>query len=163
MPLNSTATTERQPAALDRRTSIPVRLLAGGAIVFGAAIYLASVSASSWKYYVTADECVADQEVLKGCRLRVSGTVAPGSLQVNSERTLASFTLAGKESELFTRCAGALPDNIREGIDVVVEGRLEPDGTLHGDKVLTKCASKYDEARSSEPSRAESADRGASE
>jgi cytochrome c-type biogenesis protein CcmE len=29
-------------------------------------------------------------------------------------------------------------------MDVVVEGTLQPDGRLIGDKVLTRCASKYE-------------------
>jgi cytochrome c-type biogenesis protein CcmE len=36
-----------------------------------------------------------------------------------------------------------VPDNLTEGIEVVVEGKLGADGTLRGDKLLTKCASKY--------------------
>jgi cytochrome c-type biogenesis protein CcmE len=36
-----------------------------------------------------------------------------------------------------------LPDNLAEKMAMVVEGRLDDSGTLHGDKVLTRCASKY--------------------
>jgi cytochrome c-type biogenesis protein CcmE len=36
-----------------------------------------------------------------------------------------------------------LPDNLVEGIDVVVEGTLEKQGRLRGEKVMTRCASKY--------------------
>jgi cytochrome c-type biogenesis protein CcmE len=36
-----------------------------------------------------------------------------------------------------------LPDNLKEDIDVVVEGRLNESGALQGDRVLTRCASKY--------------------
>jgi cytochrome c-type biogenesis protein CcmE len=40
-------------------------------------------------------------------------------------------------------CSGPLPDNLAEDMDVVVEGRLEEPDLLRGDKVLTRCASKY--------------------
>ena len=40
-------------------------------------------------------------------------------------------------------CSGPLPDNLAEGIAVLVEGRLDDGGLLHGEKVLTRCASKY--------------------
>ena len=38
---------------------------------------------------------------------------------------------------------GPLPDNLAEEMEVVVEGSLEPSGCLRGDRVLTRCASKY--------------------
>ncbi len=41
-------------------------------------------------------------------------------------------------------CSGRLPDNLAEGMEVVVEGRFEPSGVLSGDTVLTRCASKYE-------------------
>jgi cytochrome c-type biogenesis protein CcmE len=39
-------------------------------------------------------------------------------------------------------CRCRLPDNLAEDIDVVVEGTFQSDG-IHGDKVITRCASKY--------------------
>jgi cytochrome c-type biogenesis protein CcmE len=127
------------------------KLLVGGLVVAGVTAYMAYVGASSsWKYYLTTDECVAGGDKLVGQRMRVSGRVAPKTLQVATDRRQAQFTLAGTSGQLSAICAGTLPDNLAEEMDVVVEGRLEQDGVLRGDKILTKCASKYD-ARGTPP------------
>jgi cytochrome c-type biogenesis protein CcmE len=41
-----------------------------------------------------------------------------------------------------------LPDNLANGIAVLVEGRLDDAGLLHGEKVLTRCTSKYQSRQS---------------
>ena len=128
-----------------------VKLVIGAAVVVGVTTYMAYVGASSsWKYYLSIDECLADTEKFVGQRLRVSGKVAPDSLHIDAQRTQASFALVGTRGKLEVNCSGPLPDNLAEGIDVVVEGRLES-GRLRGHKVLTRCASKY---RAGDPAKA---------
>lgn len=122
-----------------------VKLLIAGLVVGGATAYMAYVGASaSWQYYLTADECVADASSLIGDRIRVNGRVAPGSLKIDSDPVQATFVLQGTKEKLHVRCSGPLPDNLAENIDVVVEGRLHETGHFQGDKVLTRCASKYE-------------------
>jgi cytochrome c-type biogenesis protein CcmE len=120
------------------------KLAVGAAIMACATAYLAYLGAStSWRYYVLVDECVQDRDKFMGQRLRVSGRVESASLNVRSGRTLATFVLCGKTSSVQVSCKGPLPDNLAEDMDVVVEGTLEKDGLLRGEKVLTRCASKY--------------------
>jgi cytochrome c-type biogenesis protein CcmE len=122
-----------------------VKLAIGAAVVVGVTTYMAYVgAASSWKYYVTADECLADQAKFVGSRVRVSGRIAPESLQIASDRSRADFSLVAEDGLLPVVCTGLLPDNLDEDMEVVVEGRLEAGGTLRGDKLLTRCASKYE-------------------
>ena len=72
----------------------------------------------------------------------MSGRVAPGSLTIVDDRRQATFDLAGELHTLHATCRCSLPDNLAEDIDVVVEGTLQADG-IHGHKVITRCASKY--------------------
>jgi len=116
----------------------------------GLAGYLAYLGASaSWQYYLTVDECTAG-EVDPGDRVRVSGKIVEGSLRTNADRSEAEFLLEGTQANLSVICAGPLPDNLAENREVVVEGRIEPSGRLRGEKVLTRCESKYRSAGSSE-------------
>lgn len=109
----------------------------------GAVGYLAWLGASSsWQYYLSVDEAVADAAHLAGKRLRVSGRVTPGSLTVADDRRQATMKLAGERHTLHVACRCLLPDNLAEGIEVVVEGTMQSDG-IHGDRVITRCASKY--------------------
>jgi cytochrome c-type biogenesis protein CcmE len=124
--------------------------MAGGLLVAGATAYLACLgAATSWQYYLSVDEAVADCEKLSGTRVRVSGRVAAGSLSMAKHRQEATFDLAGETGTLRAHCRCWLPDNFAEGIDVVVEGTLESNA-IHGQKVITRCASKYE----SEPAEA---------
>lgn len=128
--------------------TINVKLIAGAAILAGTTAYLAYLGAStSWQYYVHVEECCVDASRLVGKRVRVNGRVAAESLEIRGDRRLAVFTLTGGDHCLPVECKGPLPDNLKEDIEVVVEGTLASDGTLRGDKVLTKCASKYQAAQ----------------
>ena len=121
------------------------KLALGAAVLALATAYLAYLGASkTWRYYVHVDECVQSPHTLVGQRLRVSGRVGVSTLVVRPDRSLATFTLCGMHSELSVSCRGPLPDNLAEGMDVVVEGAMLSDGQLQGDKVLTRCASKYE-------------------
>jgi cytochrome c-type biogenesis protein CcmE len=125
--------------------TIGVKLAIGSVVLAGVMAYLAYEGAStSWQYYVTVDECLADVDSLVGKRVRVSGRVAAGSLHIDSHRRWADFKLLGAQNELLTRCGGPLPDNLSEEMEVVVEGRLDSASHLEGDQVLTRCASKYE-------------------
>ena len=120
------------------------KLLWGGLIVTGVTIYMACVGASSgWQYYVTADECAARWDTLQGKSVRVSGKVAPGTLRIAAGRQAASFMLAGVAARVPAQCVCSMPDHFGEGVDVLVEGRLESSGVLRGEKLITRCASKY--------------------
>jgi cytochrome c-type biogenesis protein CcmE len=116
-----------------------------GAIVAAATIFMAYRGATaSWQYYLTADECLAESASLMERRLRVSGRIASGTLEVERDRSRASFALEAGRANLKVVCSGPLPDNLAEGSAVLVEGRLDDNGFLCGDKVLTRCASKYE-------------------
>ena len=81
-----------------------------------------------------------------------SGKVAAESLQVAGDRMGARFALTSHRGNLIVTCSGPLPDNPAEGMDVVVEEQLEASGVLRGDRVLTRCASKYEAGTPSAPS-----------
>jgi cytochrome c-type biogenesis protein CcmE len=128
---------------------MPVRakLLLGGIVLVGVTVYVAFLGASSsWQYYLTVDECAASLPRMTGRRVRVSGVVAPGSLKVGADRKSARFVLQGSSSSLTAICEGPLlfPDNLAEEMTVVVEGSVEEDGSLRAEKLLTRCASKYE-------------------
>ncbi|MFO0969832.1 MAG: cytochrome c maturation protein CcmE [Gemmataceae bacterium] len=121
-----------------------VRLALVVASLIGAVGYLAFLGFSTtWQYYVLVDECQERSDQFEGKRLRVSGKVASGSLQITENRREASFVLDGEKHRIAVVCSGPLPDNLAERMDVVVEGVLQSDGHLQGQKVITRCASKY--------------------
>jgi cytochrome c-type biogenesis protein CcmE len=126
------------------RMSTAVKLGIAACIVTCVTAYMAYLgTTTSWKYYLTVDECLADAPELMKHRMRVNGKIVVGSLNIATSRQQATFKMCGTGRELPVSCVGPLPDNLAEDMDVVVEGRLDESGHLLGDKVLTKCASKY--------------------
>jgi cytochrome c-type biogenesis protein CcmE len=125
------------------------KLVVAGAVVAATIGYMAYVGASSsWQYYMTADECLANAAQAAGHRVRVSGTIAADSLQIDGDPRQASFLLCGTAANLPVICTGPLPDDLAGSMEVVVEGQLESAPCLlRGDKILTRCASKYESRR----------------
>jgi cytochrome c-type biogenesis protein CcmE len=129
------------------RMSIGKRLTVAGLVVAAVTAYMAYLGASSsWQYYMTVKECVDNASDMAGQRVRVSGAIVPGSLVIAPDRQEARFSLSESGSSIPVVCKGPLPDDLspEKTMDVVVEGRLEGGCTFHGDKLITRCASKYD-------------------
>ena len=122
------------------------KLTIAGLVIAGVTGYMAYLGASSsWQYYMTVQECVENSPQVAGRRIRVSGTIVPGSLVIAPDRLEARFSLSEAGSNLPVVCAGPLPDDLSptKALEVVVEGRLEGSCLLRGDKLITRCASKY--------------------
>lgn len=129
--------------------STTVKLGIAASIIASVTMYMAYLGTTTgWQYYLTVEECLGQSPDLVNQPIRVNGRVVAGSLQIAPGRDHADFKICEADFELPVHCAGPLPDNLAEEMDVVVEGRLDQAGNLQGDKVLTRCASKYDsEAR----------------
>lgn len=97
-------------------------------------------------YYHT----IAELETLKGSekaqRMRLGGTVAPGSIRHMSGRI--DFVLEGEGKTLPISYIGTdpLPDTFVDKSQALVEGRPGPDGRFVAEVVQAKCASKYEAA-----------------
>lgn len=128
------------------RVNVVERRLIWAALVIGCAMTSVTVlgGLSSWNYYLTVEECQDGGPALLGRRVRVSGVVAPASLRIRDNGHLAEFAMIGRGEGLAVTCRGPLPDNLRESVQVVVEGRLERGGRLRGERLMTRCAGKYE-------------------
>jgi cytochrome c-type biogenesis protein CcmE len=97
-------------------------------------------------YYHT----IAELETLKGSektqRMRLGGTVAPGSIRHLAGRT--DFVLEGEGKTLPITYIGTdpLPDTFVDKSQALVEGRPGPEGRFVAEVVQAKCASKYEAA-----------------
>ena len=75
---------------------------------------------------------------------RVSGIVVPGSVKKATDRVHVSFDVIEEGETLHIVYDGILPDTFKEDMEVLVEGKYQPDGTFMATNVFTKCASKYE-------------------
>lgn len=97
-------------------------------------------------YYHTIAELSALQGSERNHRMRLGGTVAPGSIHRLSGRI--DFVLEGEGKSLPVSYVGAepLPDTFVDKSQALVEGRPAPDGRFVAEHVQAKCASKYETA-----------------
>ena len=126
------------------------KFLIGGALVLSSAGYLmASSIKSTGTYYLTPTELAArvrtdasfhDVGLKMGAKV-VKGTIArsPGGREVR-------FRITDGQQEYPVVYKGIIPDTFTDGVDVVVDGRLQANGTFEATVLLAKCASRYENA-----------------
>ena len=136
--------------------------LAIGIVLVGAALsYLVYAGTKdNLVYYYDVDEVQAAAASTDG-RIRVSGDVVEGSIVKDEKAREIRFAIRatnadGEEPEapaagssvesIPVVYAGTVPDIFREGIQVVVEGKMGSDGTFQAETLHAKCPSKYQEA-----------------
>jgi cytochrome c-type biogenesis protein CcmE len=121
-----------------------VKTAAGLALIAAGLAYFMYLSMrSSWSYYYSVDDFMADPAASSAASLRLAGSVKAGSVGRDAASMTLTFTLAGSASELDVEYKGAVPGNFSEGREVVVEGRLGDDGVFLADLLMTRCESKY--------------------
>jgi cytochrome c-type biogenesis protein CcmE len=120
-----------------------LKYLIGALVVVAAVAFLVYNSTmSAMVYYVTVSE-LKSQGVLQSGPVRVAGHVVEAPVADAAGNTL-SFTIQESSDTLPVVVKGPLPDGVKAGADVVVEGQLNSAGVFEGSKVLAKCPSKYE-------------------
>lgn len=97
-------------------------------------------------YYHTIAELQTLHGTARAHRIRVGGTVEPGSIKRLSGHV--DFVLAGEGKLLPVSYRGSepLPDTFTDKSQALVEGSLTNDGSFVAEHVQAKCASKYEAA-----------------
>lgn len=123
----------------------PKILVAVVALVIGFAILFGVGLKGSMVYYLTVSEFLDRQgrEDL-GENFRVNGNVVSGSIERTPGEIGARFTMTDGSRELQVVYGKETPDTFVDGSEVVVEGRLAPDGRFVAYTLLAKCPSKYE-------------------
>jgi cytochrome c-type biogenesis protein CcmE len=129
----------------------------------GIAYLIYSAVRNTAEYYLTVNEVKARQTELAGQTLRVAGRVRAGTISWSAATLTLGFAMsqppaAEPDQPQVTAVAASdaqpiayrviargqpKPDMFGPGRDVIVEGRLTPDGTIEASQVLTSCPSKY--------------------
>ena len=119
----------------------------------GIGVIVISLASLAWLGYgesKTYYHTIAELQTLHGSdrshRIRVGGTVAPGSIHRMTGRV--DFVLEGEGKSLSVSYVGndPLPDTFVDKAQALVEGRPAADGRFVAEVVQAKCASKYEAA-----------------
>lgn len=133
-----------------------VKIIAASALLLTAMAFLviAGIRSTSVRHFTPAG-LVAAAKTLNNQRVQVDGLILEGS----SSWDAANFTLTfavrdreGSESVNVLYAKRLKPDNFVDGGSVFVEGRYDAaQNLIVATKLMTKCASKYEEADSANP------------
>jgi cytochrome c-type biogenesis protein CcmE len=126
------------------KTKVLVKIVVGVIVIGGGIGYLMyQAMQSSWSYYYSVDDFMGGSESVQNSSLRLAGKVKDGTVKRDLEQMLLTFVLTGETSEIPVSYSKTVPDNFTEGIEVVVDGRLNPSGNFEAEKLMTRCESKY--------------------
>ena len=132
-------------------THARLKLSLAGVVFVGAIVYLAySGMQKGWTYTLGVDSYLAKADV-QNQRVRLCGRVSEHNLDVRKAQLAANFVLVGEKSSIPVAYHGAVPDLFKAGGEVLVEGQRDAQGVFQADLMMTKCASKYEEAPPGHP------------
>lgn len=85
----------------------------------------------------------------KGQYLTIYGKVKEGTIQKKGIQADFKIEDAGKELAVFFTGKTLLPDTFKDGADAAIEGKYDYEKKVfQADKVMAKCASKYENPES---------------
>ena len=125
----------------------PVAFVAGAAVIVVALAYLVYGGIQQGAtYWVTVGELQHRSPADPPGRVRLGGTVVRGSVAWDASHQHLRFAVTDGAAVIPVRYNGVVPDIFSEGRQVVVEGRITPDGAFAATTLLAKCPTKYNPA-----------------
>jgi cytochrome c-type biogenesis protein CcmE len=113
------------------------------ALTFGGLLY--TTLSEGTEYYKHVDEVTANPAQWTGKRLQLHGFVM-GTPQRKRDSLEYRFDVHQNGQVIRAFYTGIVPDTFDKDAEVVMSGRLQPDGTFHVDEdgIMAKCPSKYE-------------------
>ena len=119
--------------------------LVGFCLIAGSIAFILLTSfRSSLQYYLTVSELKAGEKNYVERTLKVAGRAASVVRENEGVKSLYRFQVNEGGKSIPVSYRGIVPDTFKEGSEVVVTGRLMPDGSFEATEILAKCASKYE-------------------
>ncbi len=114
-------------------------LIAGGALAF---IASGGIGENLVYFWEPADLIAAGEEAY-GPQIRLGGVVKEGTLSFDEEGQVVRLTVKDETAEVKIVAKGAPPAMLREGIGVVVEGTMTPEGVFETERLMVKHSNEY--------------------
>lgn len=94
-------------------------------------------------FFLTPQELLAKGTDGVGVPVRLGGQVKPGSVQWNAETLDLRFTVTDGAGEMAVHSTGAPPQMFRDGMGVIVEGRVGSGGVFQASGLMVKHSNEY--------------------
>ena len=122
----------------------PLLLVAVAAVsLAGFGYLLAGGLGENIVYFVTPTELVAKGSAAYDAPVRLGGQVAPGTVSWNAEALDLRFRMTDGAQDVEVHSTGAPPQMFRDGIGVIVEGRMTVAGVFESDNLMVKHSNEY--------------------
>ncbi|MBI4317050.1 MAG: cytochrome c maturation protein CcmE [Chloroflexi bacterium] len=144
--LSSSATgkTVGVPQQRSKSTWQQRKFFIGGAIVLLAIGYLMYSSLiGSTVYYLTPTELKGQVTTVSGQNVRLGGNVVDSTIKYDPKSMVLNFDISDEKTTIPVAYKGVVPDAFKQGVEVVVEGKLTSQGVFEATTLLAKCPSKY--------------------
>lgn len=121
-------------------------------IAITAAVLVAAVSGLMYttlsegtEYYKMVDEVLADRSAWEGKNLQLHGFVVADSIRQKPGTLQYRFEIQNNGQVVTANYTGVVPDTFKDGSEVVLKGKLQPEGfAVAPNGVMAKCPSKYE-------------------
>ena len=125
-----------------------IRTLVSLVVIGGSlAALLATTARENAQYYKKVDEVMPQAASWYGKGLQLHGYVVDGTIQRRPNSFDHRFQIKNGDSVVLASYTGVLPDTFKDGSEVVLKGRLTPQGfQVEPNGVMAKCPSRYEEA-----------------
>ena len=124
------------------------KFIIGGALILGSVGYLmASGIKETGVYYLTPTELAArvnTDHSFYNVGVKMGARVVKGTITRDVATQTITFRASDGVQSYPVIYRGLAPDTFTDEVDVVVEGRLQPDGTFRATTLLAKCGSRYE-------------------
>ncbi|HTT69241.1 MAG TPA: cytochrome c maturation protein CcmE [Gemmatimonadales bacterium] len=124
------------------------KFIIGGSLVLATVGYLmASGIKETGVYYLTPTELATKVGVdhsFYNVGVKMGARVVKGSITRDVASQTITFRATDGAHTYPVVYRGLAPDTFTDEVDVVVEGRLQPDGTFRATTLLAKCGSRYE-------------------
>lgn len=124
------------------------KFILGGALVLGTVGYLmASGIKQTGVYYLTPTELATRVQADRSfydVGVKMGARVVKGSIVRDVASQTITFRATDGQHTWPVVYRGLAPDTFTDEVDVVVEGRLQTDGTFRATTLLAKCGSRYE-------------------
>jgi len=94
-------------------------------------------------FFLTPKELLAKGNEGVGVPMRLGGQVKPGSVKWNAQTLDLRFTVTDGAREMQVHSTGAPPQMFRDGMGVVVEGRVGTAGVFDATGLMVKHSNEY--------------------
>ncbi|MCP4204541.1 MAG: cytochrome c maturation protein CcmE [bacterium] len=94
-------------------------------------------------YYWSPSELTAAGEEARGATVRLGGLVVPGSVVRGDDGLQLDFAVTDGTAQVAVRARAVPPAMFREGVGVLVEGRMGADGVFVTERLMVKHDNQY--------------------